>query len=75
MITNYIHLLPKEIIQNIHKINEKEYHQNLIHEFISICSEIKNRVPIEILEDDDEDFEVINGFIAKIPAEYYFSFF
>ena len=110
MITNYMDLLPEEIIENIHKINEKEYHQNLIHEFTSICCEIKNRLPIEMLEDEDddyyretfdieyflvfnkhnkknlgtnwiinheydEDFEVINGFIAKIRAEYYFTSF
>tara|TARA_B100000900_G_scaffold415334_2_gene444852 strand:- start:2466 stop:2795 length:330 start_codon:yes stop_codon:yes gene_type:complete len=109
MITNYMDLLPEEIIENIHKINEKEYHQNLIHEFTSICSEIKNRMA-DVFDDEDddyyretfdieyflafnkhnkkklgtnwivnheydEDFGVINGFIAKIRAEYYFSLF
>lgn len=110
MTTNYFDLLPEEIIENIHKINEKQYRENCINEFTSICSEIKNRVPIEMLEDNDydyyretfdieyflafnnhnkkmlgtnwivkqeydEEFEVINGFIAKTRAEYYFSLF
>ena len=54
MTTNYFDLLPEEIMENIHKINKKQYHQNVIYEFTSICSEIKNRVPIEMLEDEEK---------------------
>ena len=59
MITNYLELLPKELIEEIHKINEirkinevKIYHKILMDEFTLICNEMEARKPFDILDDD-----------------------
>ena len=65
MMKNYLELLPKELIEEIHKINEirkinevKIYHKILMDEFTLICNEMEARKPFDILDDDYYYFDI-----------------